>query len=282
MALTDLRDFFNTGNTGLHPQPGHYLQRHLEEVKGPTVKYVIATSGACVTTASSNQAKTTTTTKNELAVVAAKAPHTTYVSHSSEEPWKDQGFYKFRSEEILSGASEMSHWVPKGCHFQSFLVGKPRCCYNYPYHYSYWRRCLHLHILGTLWNEQLLLMLTRRTVGNVLTWKHMISLHQKVAPGMRGTSQAWNLRVEVRVGVIFLLVHFTPTQIAEKLLSGYLINRCQMGLRAKQLWPSDSAFYVASQPVNPAAFMERPLHSDLLLKLTYNANTDHIPQAPRV
>lgn len=99
---------------------------------------------------------------------------------------------------------------------------------------------------------------------------------------MRGTSQAWNLRVEVRVGVIFLLVHFTPTQIAEKLRSGYLINRCQMGLLAKQLRPSDSAFYVASQPVNPAAFMERPLHSDLLLKLTYNANTDHIPQAPHV
>lgn len=79
MILIDLRDFF-------HPQPGHYLQRHLEEVKGPTVKYVIATSVACVTTALSNQAKTTTTTKNELAVIAAKAPHTTYVSHSSEEP----------------------------------------------------------------------------------------------------------------------------------------------------------------------------------------------------
>lgn len=63
--------------------------------------------------------------KNELAVIAAKAPHTTYVSHSSEEPWKDQGFYKFRSEEILSGALEMSHWVPKGWHFFVFSDWKP-------------------------------------------------------------------------------------------------------------------------------------------------------------
>lgn len=110
----------------------------------------------------------------------------------------------------------------------------------------------------------------RHTEGKRLPHESTLQLIRK---WLLECTEHHRLTVDVGVGGIFLLVHFTPTQFTKMLLSGYLINRCQMGVLTKQLWPSDSAFYVASQPVNPAAFAHRPLHCDLLPEPTQNAQS---------
>lgn len=188
---------------------------------------------------------------------------------------RDQGFYKFRSEIFRIIESQ------RVANFTfSWLETLTLAIIN-PYHYSYWCCFLQLHVLHMLWSQRLRSTEMRRTIHDTSsvhqsTWQLFIRKwllqckehHRLISSD--GCEGKWNFPVGSFLHPL------------RKLLSGYLIKRCQMGLLTKQLWPSDSAFYVASQPVNLAAFIHWPLHSDLLLKPTRNANRTHIPRALRV
>lgn len=234
---------------------------------------MIATSGASVSWSRAKRRGR----KQKLPVISEWGQwlNTTYISHSSEETQRDQGFYKFRSEIFRIIESQR---VAKSTF--SWLETLTLAIIN-PYHYSYWCCFLQLHVLHMLWNQQLRSTEMRRTIHDTSsvhqsTWQLFIRkwlLQCKEHHGLissDGCEGKWNFPVGSFLHPL------------RKLLSGYLIKRCQMGLLTKQLWPSDSAFYVASQPVNLAAFIHWPLHSDLLLKPTRNANRTHIPRALRV
>lgn len=82
--------------------------------------------------------------------------------------------------------------------------------------------------------------------------KALTGLHQKMVPAMQGASQAdiqWWMWRQAEFSCWFI---FHPLR---KPLSRRPITRRQMGLLTKQLWPSDSAFYVTNRPADQLTWL---------------------------